>query len=149
MLLQPVILESQHAMSAADGATIERRTRINRPDDESARCKVSRAPDRHKDFSQCLQQSTPPTSNAISHRQERTELSGPRRCRHGTKSSPQREPGVLADLPRGQFGNVREPSWWQAAALNTAHMGWFSSDRTISEYARETWNVPVKPPGRA
>jgi starch phosphorylase len=28
--------------------------------------------------------------------------------------------------------------------LNTAHMGWFSSDRTIGEYAEEIWRVPVE-----
>jgi hypothetical protein len=43
MELQPVILESLNAMNAAYGATIERRIRINRPDDENTRCKVSRA----------------------------------------------------------------------------------------------------------
>ena len=36
-------------------------------------------------------------------------------------------------------------SWRRSAALNTANMGWFSSDRTISEYAEDIWNVPVYP----
>ncbi len=31
--------------------------------------------------------------------------------------------------------------WWRMAVHNTAHMGWFSSDRTIGEYATEIWNA--------
>ncbi len=38
----------------------------------------------------------------------------------------------------------RRPKEWTAKAiLNTANMGWFSSDRTIREYARDIWTVPV------
>jgi starch phosphorylase len=33
--------------------------------------------------------------------------------------------------------------WWEAALHNIAGMGWFSSDRTIAEYAQEIWQVPV------
>ncbi|QFR32990.1 glycogen/starch/alpha-glucan phosphorylase [Ancylobacter sp. TS-1] len=36
-------------------------------------------------------------------------------------------------------------AWWTSSALNTANMGWFSSDRTITEYATDIWNVPVRP----
>jgi starch phosphorylase len=32
-------------------------------------------------------------------------------------------------------------AWWRSAVLNTARTGWFSSDRTISEYATEIWKV--------
>jgi len=38
----------------------------------------------------------------------------------------------------------RQPGeWWKAAILNTANVGWFSSDRAIREYAGEIWNVPT------
>ncbi|QJF51720.1 glycogen/starch/alpha-glucan phosphorylase [Roseobacter ponti] len=37
------------------------------------------------------------------------------------------------------FADAR--SWTRLAALNTARVGWFSSDRTISGYARDIWNV--------
>ena len=35
-----------------------------------------------------------------------------------------------------------EAAWWRASIMNTAHVGWFSSDRTIGEYSRDIWNVP-------
>jgi starch phosphorylase len=38
----------------------------------------------------------------------------------------------------------RDPAGWtRAAILNTANMAWFSSDRTITEYATTVWNIPV------
>jgi len=33
--------------------------------------------------------------------------------------------------------------WYSMAIRNTAHMSWFSSDRTIRQYAGEIWGVPV------
>ena len=34
--------------------------------------------------------------------------------------------------------------WGGRAVQNTANVGWFSSDRTIREYARDIWNVPTR-----
>ena len=40
-----------------------------------------------------------------------------------------------------------DPSrWWQSSLRNIAGVGWFSSDRTIAEYAEDIWNVPVPAP---
>ena len=67
--------------------------RISRPDDESTRCKVSRAPDPRKHFSLSMQPpTTSSTFNAISSQQERTEPSGHRPCERGVKLSPRRNP---------------------------------------------------------
>src|SRR5277367_6782293 len=74
------------------------------PDDESARCKGSRASDRRKDFSQCMRwPTTPSTSSAISPQQERIEPLGHRRCRRGAK------PLLRQDLLRVPFADVTKP----------------------------------------
>jgi glycogen phosphorylase len=36
------------------------------------------------------------------------------------------------------------PAWTRASILNVARMAWFSADRTIAEYAKDIWNVPVR-----
>ena len=36
-------------------------------------------------------------------------------------------------------------AWLRSSIVNTANVGWFSSDRTIAEYATEIWNAPFQP----
>lgn len=38
-----------------------------------------------------------------------------------------------------KFGDTA--AWGRSAVLNVANMGWFSSDRTIGEYAKQIWGV--------
>ncbi len=49
-----------------------------------------------------------------------------------------------AAAQRGVEDLWRMPDEWnRKAILNTAHMGWFSSDRTIRQYATDIWKVPL------
>jgi starch phosphorylase len=59
---------------------------------------------------------------------------------------------VLADFDaywtaqRAVDAKWRKPDeWWRAGILTTARMGWFSSDRTIMEYAEDIWGVEGEP----
>lgn len=36
---------------------------------------------------------------------------------------------------------TRKTAWYQSAISNVAQVGWFSSDRTIKEYAKEIWGL--------
>ncbi len=48
------------------------------------------------------------------------------------------------DMQRHVDDVYRKPDVWaKMAILNTARMGWFSSDRTIRGYAKDIWNAPT------
>jgi starch phosphorylase len=58
---------------------------------------------------------------------------------------------ITADFDAYYCAQRRVDRWWQSASdwasmsiLNVANMGWFSSDRTIREYARDIWKVPIE-----
>ena len=40
---------------------------------------------------------------------------------------------------------LNKEEWTKKSIINVAQSGFFSSDRTIREYAKEVWNVPVNP----
>jgi glycogen phosphorylase len=46
-------------------------------------------------------------------------------------------------LSRAEALWEKPDAWNKVAIHNTARTGWFSSDRTIKEYAREIWGVPA------
>jgi len=51
---------------------------------------------------------------------------------------------AYAAAQRTVDGLFRDTAGWRARAIrNVANMAWFSADRTIREYARDIWSVPV------
>jgi len=40
-----------------------------------------------------------------------------------------------------------QSEWAKRSILNTARVGYFSSDRAIREYADNIWSLPQNPPG--
>jgi starch phosphorylase len=38
----------------------------------------------------------------------------------------------------------KRKAWLKSSIINTANVGWFSSDRTIAEYASEIWTAPYR-----
>ena len=47
-----------------------------------------------------------------------------------------------AEAQRAVDEAFRDPkTWWRRAIINTAKVGWFSSDRTIRDYASEIWGA--------
>jgi hypothetical protein len=86
------------------------RIRIKRPDDENARCKVSRAPDQRKDFSQSTPRSTTHSTSNATLSQLEHEPSGPRRTPMPpmTRAGPAPRVGLTpTELERVTFRNKR------------------------------------------
>ena len=75
----------------------------------------------------------------------------PHRCRGLVDALVERDPFMVAVDFDGYGARQaavdavwREPArWWRMAAMNTAGVGWFSSDRTAAECAAEIWRVPA------
>jgi hypothetical protein len=99
--------------SAGDGATIGRRIRISLPDKGKGKCRVSRAWDPRKDFSQRM---PPPTTrltfNAISFRQEHAGLFEPRPQTRDARPPPLllRDHSRQTDHSRASSDNVTMPN---------------------------------------
>ena len=115
------ILGSNVGIVPADGETIARRIRINRPDGENARCKASRARAQPRDFSLLTQPSiTSSTSNATSHQPKRTEAFAPRRWTRGARWLRPLEDMQDAGSSRPSLDNVTMPCCQLAAQRSPA-----------------------------
>jgi hypothetical protein len=111
MRRQLMILAWQSGIDMADGGTIERKTRISQPSDESARCKDSRAWGQRNDFSPPTEQCTTTSRFSFTSRHPRlTVPSEPRPCGRGTKPSLSRDGGRSIKSVRMLFSNVTMPA---------------------------------------
>jgi hypothetical protein len=112
-LMAPQLLngESQIIMSAGDGATIGRRIRISQPDEGRGKCRVPRAWDPRKDFSQRMARLTSRLMfNAISFRQEHAGLFEPRPQTCDARPPLLRDHSRQTDQSRASSDNVTMPN---------------------------------------
>ena len=69
-------------------------------------------------------------------------------CTSPNMGSPRRTRRVIRPALKLKRTHVEPADWARMSILNCAHVGRFSSDRTIREYADEIWGVtpvPVPP----
>ena len=53
---------------------------------------------------------------------------------------------IRTGVPASDIKHAFRDNLMRSSILNTARMGWFSSDRAVREYAEKVWNVDIDLP---